>query len=65
MSTDEDYTLEQIYDAMQEGTGDECGLCGGDGWVTGDCGEDTCCCLDPESAHGLVRCHLCNPDGKA
>jgi hypothetical protein len=39
---------------------EECGKCVGDGWVVADCFEDTCCCLDPENEHGLVRCQ-CNP----
>jgi hypothetical protein len=40
--------------------GEECGECGGEGWVLADCFEDTCCCADPELEHGLVRC-ACNP----
>lgn len=39
---------------------EECGECGGEGWVTADCFEDTCCCADPETSHGVVRC-ICNP----
>ena len=26
----------------------DCWQCGGEGWFGHDCGEDTCCCLDPE-----------------
>lgn len=40
--------------------GEECGECGGEGWVVADCFEDTCCCADPELEHGMVRCD-CNP----
>lgn len=39
---------------------EECGECGGEGWILGDCFEDTCCCADPESEHGWIRCN-CNP----
>ena len=39
---------------------EECGECGGEGWVTDDCFEDTCCCADPETSHGVIRC-ICNP----
>lgn len=39
---------------------EECGECSGEGWVTADCFEDTCCCADPEQSHGIVRC-ICNP----
>ncbi len=33
--------------------------CDGDGWLVGDCFEDTCCCADPELEHDLVPC-ICN-----
>lgn len=36
-----------------------CDWCGGDGTSGHDCGEDTCCCLEPEEN---VTCHIC--DGK-
>jgi hypothetical protein len=39
---------------------EECGECGGEGWIVADCFEDTCCCADPESQHDLIRC-TCNP----
>jgi hypothetical protein len=42
-----------------DGTEKECPECGGEGWVEGDCFEDTCCCADPASSHGLVKCSLC------
>jgi len=42
---------------------DEC-ECGGDGWIVGDCIEDSCCCADPELEHGLYPCPLCNPKGE-
>ena len=41
----------------------DCYECGGQGWVTADCFEDTCCCADPESQHGIEPCPLCNPEG--
>lgn len=33
--------------------------CGGDGWITDDCFEDTCCCLDPDTQHGVIPCPTC------
>lgn len=36
-----------------------CWSCAGDGVVGHDCGEDTCCCLNPEDN---VPCDIC--DGK-
>ena len=38
----------------------ECWNCGGEGFSSHDCGEDTCCCADPEPN---VRCHVCNGEG--
>jgi hypothetical protein len=38
----------------------DCDLCGGDGVGGHDCGEDTCCCLEPEDN---VVCHQCNGKG--
>ena len=37
----------------------ECESCGGEGVSGHDCGEDTCCCLDPEEN---MTCDIC--DGK-
>ena len=49
-----------LLDYEDDGEGcDQCGDCGGEGWVLADCFEDTCCCADPESQHGIERCH-CN-----
>lgn len=50
---------------QQEADGDimdwiECWQCGGEGYSDHDCGEDTCCCLDPEDN---VRCDVCNGKG--
>jgi len=39
---------------------DECDLCGGEGFIEGECFEDTCCCADPEDEHGLIPCPQCN-----
>ena len=64
MKNDEGFTLAQIYDAIQNGGDDECYECGGERWVTADCFEDTCCCLDPETEHGVEPCPLCNPEGR-
>lgn len=43
--------------------GEDCFECGGEGWVTADCFEDTCCCADPELEHGIIPCPNCNPRG--
>jgi len=54
------------------GTAPEC-ICDGNGSVPcwngcdegyfHDCGEDTCCCLDPE-ADDLVPCEVCHGHGE-
>jgi hypothetical protein len=38
----------------------ECDYCGGEGYTGHDCGEDCCCCLDPEDN---VRCDICKGYG--
>jgi hypothetical protein len=38
---------------------DECYECGGDGYVLANCFEDTCCCADPETSHGYIKCPFC------
>jgi hypothetical protein len=63
MTGDDGFTVEEIYDAMQAGADSDCGECDGDGYVTADCFEDTCCCADPEAEHGVEPCPICNPDG--
>ena len=55
MKRDSDYT----YDLHCE----DCPECGGEGFVEGDCFEDTCCCADPVTQHGLVRCPMCGGSG--
>lgn len=50
-----------LYDENEDGYSD-C-ECGGEGWIVDDCFEDTCCCADPESEHGLIPCPNCNPRG--
>jgi len=37
----------------------ECWNCD-EGYTHHDCGEDTCCCLDPEPN---VKCDICNGEG--
>lgn len=39
---------------------EECTECGGDGYADHECGEDTCCCLNPEDN---VPCDCCRGDG--
>lgn len=47
-----------------------CWNCGGDGYSDHDCGDDCCCCLDPEpnvpcdiclGKGALLLCPLCAP----
>ncbi len=38
----------------------DCWNCGGEGFSHHDCGEDTCCCLNPEPN---VECDICNGKG--
>lgn len=38
----------------------DCWKCGGSGNMFHDCGEDTCCCLDPVDN---VRCDICDGEG--
>lgn len=38
----------------------DCEQCGGEGVDGHDCGEDTCCCLDPEED---AECHMCDGTG--
>lgn len=39
----------------------ECESCGGEGLNGHDCGEDCCCCADPEEPN--VTCDICGDDG--
>jgi hypothetical protein len=38
----------------------ECECCGGEGYTSHDCGEDSCCCLEPEDN---VQCDACGGNG--
>ncbi len=38
----------------------ECASCGADGVTGHDCGDDTCCCVDPEDN---LRCDTCDGEG--
>lgn len=38
----------------------DCYNCAGEGFSHHDCGEDCCCCLDPEDN---VTCDICRGDG--
>ena len=38
----------------------DCWNCGGEGYSSHDCGEDCCCCADPEPN---VPCDVCNGKG--
>jgi hypothetical protein len=37
-----------------------CWKCGGEGFSHHDCGEDCCCCANPEPN---VKCDICNGEG--
>lgn len=39
---------------------EDCPNCGGEGVTSHDCGEDCCCCADPEDN---VPCDVCKGDG--
>lgn len=39
---------------------EDCNECGGSGYSYHDCGEDVCCCLDPEDN---VKCDQCSGNG--
>lgn len=39
---------------------EDCDYCGGEGVSDHDCGEDCCCCLDPEDN---VSCDMCRGKG--
>jgi hypothetical protein len=39
---------------------EECPQCCGEGYTSHDCGEDSCCCLDPEDN---VPCDICHGRG--
>lgn len=52
----QEQSFEHFYD---DGEAEECWECGGDGWVVADCFEDTCCCADPETEHGIEPCPNC------
>lgn len=39
---------------------EECYQCGGEGWITGECFEDTCCCANPEEDHDMIPCPVCS-----
>jgi hypothetical protein len=53
--------VDEPYEPYDEDFGDyvECWQCGGEGVSHHECGEDTCCCLNPEDN---VICDIC--DGK-
>ena len=48
---------------LTEDIEEDCPDCGGEGYVEGDCFEDTCCCADPVTSHGLVKCETCGGRG--
>ena len=39
---------------------EDCGSCGGEGVYGHECGEDTCCCADPEEN---ATCGVCSGNG--
>lgn len=62
MSTE---TVTVANDAHCKNCGDQkqwidCYNCGGEGYSHHDCGEDCCCCLEPEDN---VVCDICRGEG--
>jgi hypothetical protein len=54
---------EMIEDFVEFYDEDGCYECGGEGWITAECCEDTCCCSDPDAEHGSIPCPNCNIEG--
>jgi hypothetical protein len=55
----------EIPEQWRDDEGEPCEECGGEGWVEGDCFEDTCCCVNPAASHGLVECQSCGGTGNS
>jgi hypothetical protein len=58
MSEQEEYQCGRCGSSI---TFEACPNCGGDGYSGHDCGEDSCCCLDPYEDN--VPCDICKGDG--
>lgn len=56
--------MAEIFDYIDD-LDDECWNCGGEGYTLNDCFEDTCCCADPETEHGITRCPYCKDRAEA
>ena len=48
-------SADEIVDTCEE----DCPECGGEGFIEDECFEDTCCCADPATEHGLITCPMC------
>lgn len=55
-----DLPREPEWDEREHVDMEECDACGGDGVSGHDCGEDTCCCLNPDDN---ITCQTCNGTG--
>jgi hypothetical protein len=55
-------STDELYEPYDEDFGDyvECWQCGGEGYSHHECGEDTCCCLNP---YDNVKCDICEGKG--
>lgn len=62
MSEAQDYDELDYLDSVDD---DDCPDCFGEGGYH-DCGEDTCCCLDPGGPDdpGWRTCHVCGGSGR-
>jgi hypothetical protein len=55
----EPYDADDMHDGIDS---EDCWACGGEGYYH-DCGEDTCCCLNPEE-DDMFPCEECGGKGR-
>lgn len=61
MNDDELDEMMESYDCLEDAL-EACFACGGEGEYH-DCGEDTCCCADPET-QDMYPCEECGGTGR-
>jgi hypothetical protein len=57
------YAEEYEGEPEDEQEEDFCSNCDGEGYIVDDCFEDSCCCADPETEHGVITCPTCQGKG--